>query len=101
MYVRSMFALLTLGILVSAARAQDNWPRFRGANADSVAADDKRLPESWSKTENVKWVVWRLLLHAAGSGLSDVPRCADGPGNLRKNSLYCLSVDGAQAGTSE
>ena len=34
----------------------DNWPRFRGANADGVAPDNPRLPERWSKTENVKWV---------------------------------------------
>ena len=33
-----------------------NWPRFRGPNADGVSADDPRLPDAWSKTENVKWV---------------------------------------------
>ena len=35
---------------------QDNWPRFRGANADGVAPDHERLPLLWSTTENVKWV---------------------------------------------
>lgn len=37
-------------------RDQANSPRFRGPNADGVAPDDPRLPEKWSKTENVKWV---------------------------------------------
>jgi outer membrane protein assembly factor BamB len=40
----------------STVRAQDNWPRFRGPNADGVAPDDARLPDTWSKKENVKWV---------------------------------------------
>jgi outer membrane protein assembly factor BamB len=34
----------------------ENWPQFRG-NQAGVAADDPRLPETWSTTENV---VWRL-----------------------------------------
>ena len=33
----------------------DNWPRFRGANGDGVAADDANLPTNWSRTDNVKW----------------------------------------------
>ncbi len=36
---------------------QDNWPQFRGAGASGVAADDDRLPEQWSTTENVAWSV--------------------------------------------
>jgi outer membrane protein assembly factor BamB len=36
--------------------AQANWPRFRGPNADGVAADDPRLPDTWNKKDNVKWV---------------------------------------------
>src|SRR5437773_2397865 len=38
------------------AARQDNWPRFRGPRADGVAADDPRLPETWNKKDNVKWV---------------------------------------------
>lgn len=30
--------------------------RFRGNNADGLAPDNSGLPESWSKTKNVKWV---------------------------------------------
>jgi outer membrane protein assembly factor BamB len=43
-------------LAASVASAQDNWPRFRGPNADGIAADDPRLPETWSKKDNVKWV---------------------------------------------
>lgn len=35
--------------------AQDNWPQFRGTNADGNAVDHDLLPTTWSKTENVKW----------------------------------------------
>ncbi len=52
------FAFLFLLLLIFSAclNAEENWPRFRGPNADGVAADDERLPETWSQTENVKWV---------------------------------------------
>ena len=33
---------------------QDQWPLFRGPDAGAVA-DDPRLPETWSETENVIW----------------------------------------------
>jgi outer membrane protein assembly factor BamB len=33
----------------------DDWPRFRGPHGDGVAADDDRLPTTWSKTEHVAW----------------------------------------------
>src|SRR6266481_4746370 len=32
------------------------WPRFRGPDANPVVAKG-RLPEKWSKTENVEWAV--------------------------------------------
>lgn len=41
--------------LPSAAAADDNWPRFRGATARSVAEDDPRFPDTWSETDNVSW----------------------------------------------
>ncbi len=37
------------------ARSAANWPRFRGPNADGVADDDVRLPDSWDRQQNVKW----------------------------------------------
>ena len=49
--------LLLVGLFLSGSNltAQDNWPRFRGPNADGVVADDPRLPIKWSQTENVLW----------------------------------------------
>ncbi|MFT4641295.1 MAG: outer membrane protein assembly factor BamB, partial [Verrucomicrobiales bacterium] len=53
------FPFLCCGIFVSIAflelQAQENWPRFRGSNAVSVADDDPRLPDKWSSKENVRW----------------------------------------------
>jgi len=40
----------------TAAASQDNWPRFRGPNADGVAPDHASLPTKWTTTEDVKWV---------------------------------------------
>ena len=39
----------------SVAGAQENWPRFRGADATGVAPDDPRLPEVWDQQKNVQW----------------------------------------------
>src|SRR6267143_6410306 len=34
--------------------AEPEWPRFRGPDANPAVAKG-RLPEKWSKTENVEW----------------------------------------------
>ncbi len=47
------------------AEGQVNWPRFRGPEANGLAVDDPRLPNTWSTTENVKWVA-----DVSGWGLS-------------------------------
>lgn len=44
-----------LGLPMAASAASDNWPSFRGADALNSAANDPRLPEIWSSTENVVW----------------------------------------------
>ncbi|MCA9231243.1 MAG: PQQ-binding-like beta-propeller repeat protein [Planctomycetales bacterium] len=52
------FALwVNLGTLSFAPRAagQENWPRFRGADATGVVADDPRLPDTWDQETNVLW----------------------------------------------
>ena len=36
--------------------ADKNWPQFRGRHA-GVAADDARLPDTWSTTDNVAWKI--------------------------------------------
>lgn len=51
-----MFAIIFTLLGALNAPAEDNWPRFRGPNADGVAKDDPRLPTTWSKKDNVKWV---------------------------------------------
>src|SRR5262245_11605296 len=46
-------AVLILAAIPLRLHAQ-NWPQFRGSRA-GVAADDPRLPETWTTTENVAW----------------------------------------------
>ena len=41
-------------ILFAAALAADVWPQFRGPGSAGIA-EDARLPERWSATENVAW----------------------------------------------
>ena len=48
--------LFAITLLPSVTIGQDDWPRFRGPSADGVANDDPRLPDTWSKTDHVKWV---------------------------------------------
>ncbi len=56
MKLRNRSRLLALAIIVSmtTAGAAQEWPRFRGLSA-GVAADDPRLPDTWSATQNVAW----------------------------------------------
>jgi outer membrane protein assembly factor BamB len=37
-------------------RAQDNWPRFRGAEG-GVAADHPSLPDVWGPSQNIVWTI--------------------------------------------
>jgi outer membrane protein assembly factor BamB len=41
-------------LLGASLSADDNWPQFRGPGSRGVS-DDRDLPETWSKTENVAW----------------------------------------------
>jgi outer membrane protein assembly factor BamB len=53
--MKAWFLLFALaGAIFSAAHAHDNWPQFRGPNADAKS-DAKGLPVRWSETEHVKW----------------------------------------------
>lgn len=52
--IRSSLVLCLVSAVVAVPSARDTWPHFRGAAA-GVAADDPRLPEVWSPTENVAW----------------------------------------------
>jgi outer membrane protein assembly factor BamB len=55
------FFLAAISITLSAQAA--DWPRFRGADGNGVAADAKP-PITWSDSENVKW---KLVLPGPGS----------------------------------
>ena len=58
---RKLLSAIFLLVLAGAAAfpaatfAAGNWPAFRGADSMNQAADDPRLPEIWSTTENVAW----------------------------------------------
>ncbi len=52
--VRSLSTILMLAVVRAPALQAQNWPKFRGAQA-GVAADDPRLPDRWTTTENVAW----------------------------------------------
>ena len=43
----------TLGLLTVGFAAEPEWPRFRGPLGNPASA--ARLPDTWSKTENVEW----------------------------------------------
>lgn len=43
-------------LLAATAASAQNWPQFRGTRA-GIAADDPRLPDTWSATENVVWKI--------------------------------------------
>ena len=47
---------LQRGVRTANATRTDDWPRWRGPNADGVA-DGRSLPTQWSLTENVRWSV--------------------------------------------
>ena len=54
--MRTPAALLTVALAAAPAFAADApWPQFRGPQSSGVAADDPRLPDRWSATENVVW----------------------------------------------
>ena len=52
---RTLLCLVAVNAFLTPGEAAD-WPRWRGPNADSVFTGGK-LPERWSQTENVRWVV--------------------------------------------
>lgn len=52
---QTILCLVTFNSLLITGEAAD-WPRWRGPNADGVVTTGE-LPERWSQTENVRWVV--------------------------------------------
>ncbi len=53
--VAGLLACVWLVAGAELAGAEENWPRFRGVDGNSVVADDSRLPEVWDRKTNVAW----------------------------------------------
>jgi outer membrane protein assembly factor BamB len=99
------------------APAQENWPRFRGADATGVVPDDARLPDSWDRERNVRWrtnipgwgwgspIVWgnRVFVSAVNNkdeyerpraGFNRQPKGPDEPPKTVHHwMVYCLSLE--------
>jgi outer membrane protein assembly factor BamB len=54
--MKPLTLILFLITSIASANADENWPRFRGADATGVAPDSAGLPTTWSRTDNVAWV---------------------------------------------
>jgi outer membrane protein assembly factor BamB len=52
--LRALINSLLTALLVVGARANDDWPQFRGPTGDGHS-DSTGLPLTWSETEHVKW----------------------------------------------
>ena len=46
----------TLWLTLTPVAAAQQWPKFRGLSAGSIA-DDPALPDTWSETENIAWKI--------------------------------------------
>src|SRR4051794_35796033 len=84
---RDFLLSLAAAVPARALFAQDktSWPQFRGPGARGIAADDPRLPETWSQHDNVRWSLdvpgrgWaspvvsgdQVFLHTTISGAED------------------------------
>lgn len=55
MISRRKFLLSPAAMATGQAFAVDRWPQFRGQGSRGVVANNSRLPNSWSTTENVIW----------------------------------------------
>jgi outer membrane protein assembly factor BamB len=60
--MRIAAVLFTTLALAAAVSGGDSWPRFRGPAGDGHA-DAKKLPVTWSESENV---VWKTAIHDRG-----------------------------------
>lgn len=112
--IRSSMLLAVFAAAATSAGDQADWPQFRGANAQGVAATAK-LPLRWNTRENVVWtadipgkgwgspVVWGdkiIVASAVGVKPADVPRKGLYAQNLQGRpgagehrwTLFCLEL---------
>ncbi len=54
MLIRTILFFAVISSLWAGRAAGENWPQFRGPRSTGVAEDPK-LPDKWSETENVAW----------------------------------------------
>ena len=54
--VFQFFLMLIFFTLMGFAQAQDNWPQWRGPNANGVSPNGNP-PIEWSENKNVKWKI--------------------------------------------
>jgi len=108
-----LFVASTVACLADAAEL---WPCFRGPTGMGVAQDDPRLPDRWSKTENVRRVTevsgwgWSCPIVADGKvfltavvsekeyerpqkGLYNGTGRAEPPEGQHRWMVYCLDLD--------
>ncbi|MBI4475278.1 MAG: hypothetical protein HY646_21625 [Acidobacteria bacterium] len=52
--IAGVLCFTALGFAVGSA--ENNWPRFRGADG-GVAADNPALPDVWGPSQNIVWKV--------------------------------------------
>jgi outer membrane protein assembly factor BamB len=52
--IRSSIDVCLTVLALARVAADDQWPQFRGRTS-GVAADNPRLPDTWSRTTNVVW----------------------------------------------
>jgi len=50
-----MCLILLITLLTTLSHSNENWPQFRGSDSMGVVADNPKLPEAWSATQNVAW----------------------------------------------
>jgi outer membrane protein assembly factor BamB len=114
--VLTVIWLFALSALAFPAEAAEDWPRFRGPTGMGVARDDPRLPERWSKTENVRWATevpgwgWSCPIVSGGKvfltavvneseyeapkkGLYDGFGRSAPPEGMHRWMVYCLNLD--------
>ena len=108
--------LLVSSAVACLADGAELWPCFRGPTGMGVAQDDPRLPDRWSKTENVRWVAdvpgwgWSCPIVADGKvfltavvsekeyekpqkGLYNGTGRAEPPEGMHHWMVYCLDLD--------
>ncbi len=101
---RAAAAILAIVAATTAARAEDDWPGWRGSTGQGQCAE-KDLPLKWSPTENVRWkvalpdtgsstpAVWgdRVFVTQASDKQWPPKGGNGGPAKARKRSLLCFA----------